>query len=102
MPIILKEVYPTLYLKESKSIKKKGKLRLGAKILLIFLSVIIIFSAIVGYMVNREMTENIKHMATEKTKGDVKLGYAYLLKTQQLKQHEQASMGKDLRLSQTK
>ncbi|CAL8901598.1 hypothetical protein BPJM79_50102 [Bacillus pumilus] len=51
---------------------------------------------------NREMTENIKHMATEKAKGDVKLGYAYLLKTQQLKQHEQASMGKDLRLSQTK
>ncbi|XNN69705.1 hypothetical protein ACLM2U_18530 [Bacillus pumilus] len=44
--------------------KKKGKLRLGAKILLIFLSVIIIFSAIVGYVVNREMTENIKHIAS--------------------------------------
>ncbi|MDQ0815740.1 methyl-accepting chemotaxis protein [Bacillus pumilus] len=58
--------------------KKKGKLRLGAKILLIFLSVLIIFSAVVGYVVNREMTENIKHMATEKAKGDLKLGYAYL------------------------
>lgn len=58
--------------------KKKGKLRLGAKILLIFLSVLIIFSAVVGYVVNREMTENIKQMATEKAKGDLKLGYAYL------------------------
>ncbi|GLF91767.1 methyl-accepting chemotaxis protein TlpC [Bacillus safensis] len=58
--------------------KKKGKLRLGAKILLIFLSVLIIFSTVVGYVVNREMTENIKQMATEKAKGDLKLGYAYL------------------------
>ncbi|MFJ5671461.1 hypothetical protein ACIQAS_07400 [Bacillus safensis] len=56
--------------------KQKGKLRLGAKILLIFLSVLIIFSAVVGYVVNREMTENIKQMATEKAKGDLKLGYA--------------------------
>lgn len=68
MPIILNEGYPTLYLKESENIKKKGRLRLGAKILLIFLSVLIIFSAVVGYVVNREMTENIKHMATEKAK----------------------------------
>ncbi|QII23367.1 methyl-accepting chemotaxis protein [Bacillus altitudinis] len=58
--------------------KKKGKLRLGAKIMLIFLSVLIVFSAVVGYVVNREMTENIKQMATEKAKGDLKLGYAYL------------------------
>ncbi|BBP87012.1 hypothetical protein BsIDN1_06300 [Bacillus safensis] len=38
-----------------------------------------LFFAVVGYVVNREMTENIKQMATEKkAKGDLKLGYAYL------------------------
>lgn len=58
--------------------KKKGKLRLGAKILLIFLSVLIVFSAVIGYVVNSEMTENIEQMATEKAKGDLNLGYAYL------------------------
>ncbi|XYU17547.1 hypothetical protein ACS3OL_17170 [Bacillus pumilus] len=48
--------------------KKKGKLRLGAKILLIFLSVLIIFSAVVGYVVNREMTENINTWPLKKQK----------------------------------
>ncbi|OLP65667.1 Methyl-accepting chemotaxis protein McpB [Bacillus pumilus] len=61
--------------------KKTGKLRLGAKIMLIFLSVLILFSAVVGYVVNREMTKNIEQMATEKAKGDLNLGFAYLNET---------------------
>ncbi|MGE6631985.1 methyl-accepting chemotaxis protein [Bacillus sp. NPDC077027] len=58
--------------------KKRWKLRLGAKILLIFLFVLIVFSTIVGFVVNNEMTNNIKSMATEKAKGDLKLGYIYI------------------------
>ncbi|MFS0655364.1 methyl-accepting chemotaxis protein [Bacillus sp. 179-C3.3 HS] len=58
--------------------KKKGKLKLGAKILLIFLSVLIVFSAVVGYVVNHEMTKNIEEMATEKARGDMTLGFAYI------------------------
>ncbi|UYO35970.1 hypothetical protein NF868_01725 [Bacillus zhangzhouensis] len=49
--------------------KKRRKLEDWAKILLIFLSVLIIFSAIVDYAVNREMTENIKQMVPEKVAG---------------------------------
>ncbi|MFP3472624.1 methyl-accepting chemotaxis protein, partial [Micrococcus sp. SIMBA_144] len=56
----------------------KLKLKLGTKINLIVLSVILLFSAVIGIVVNNEITKGVKEFAIEKAKGDLSLAYRYL------------------------
>lgn len=56
----------------------KLKLKLGTKINLIVLSVILLFSAVIGIVVNSEITKGVKEFAIEKAKGDLSLAYRYL------------------------
>lgn len=54
------------------------KLKLGTKINLLFLSIIIIFSMIIAVVLSKEITEGIKNFAIEKAKGDLNLAYEYI------------------------
>ncbi|QRZ93300.1 methyl-accepting chemotaxis protein [Bacillus subtilis] len=57
---------------------KRLKLKLGTKILFLVFVVILLFSASVGTVMLKEITENMKQMATEKAKGDLALSNAYI------------------------
>lgn len=54
------------------------KLKLGTKINLIVLSIILALSAILGFIVTREITAGVKEFAVEKAKGDLTLAYRYI------------------------
>jgi methyl-accepting chemotaxis protein len=57
---------------------KKLKLKLGAKINFIVLSIILFFSIAIGVVVIKQITADIKAFAVEKAKGDLNLGYRYI------------------------
>lgn len=56
----------------------KLKLKLGTKINIIVLTIVIVLSAVSGFVVNQEITKGIKEFATEKAKGDLGLAYRYI------------------------
>ncbi|WP_245917514.1 methyl-accepting chemotaxis protein [Bacillus canaveralius] len=56
----------------------KMNLKLGTKINLIVLSIVVLFSAVIGTVVSREVTEGIKKVAVEKAKGDLNLASSYI------------------------
>lgn len=56
---------------------KRFKMKLGTKILCLVFVVILLFSA-VGTVMLKEITENMKQMATEKAKGDLALSSTYI------------------------
>ncbi|GAE30513.1 methyl-accepting chemotaxis protein [Halalkalibacter hemicellulosilyticus] len=56
----------------------KVKLKLGTKINLIVLAIILSLSTIVGVVVFNEITKGVKAFAIEKAKGDLSLAYRYI------------------------
>ena len=54
------------------------KLKLGTKINLMFLVFMILFSGIVGLLVQQQVSKGIKEFAVEKAKGDLALAYRYI------------------------
>jgi methyl-accepting chemotaxis protein len=56
----------------------KVKLKLGTKINLIVLAIILSLSTIVGVVVFSEITKGVKAFAVEKAKGDLSLAYRYI------------------------
>ncbi|MGG4470226.1 methyl-accepting chemotaxis protein [Paenibacillus alvei] len=58
--------------------KLQLKMKLGTKINLIVVAIIIVLSVVVGYVANSEITRGIKEFATEKAKGDLALSYKYV------------------------
>lgn len=58
--------------------KLQLKMKLGTKINLIVVAIIIVLSVVVGYVANSEITRGIKEFATEKAKGDLALSYNYI------------------------
>lgn len=61
-----------------KCMKLQLKMKLGTKINLIVVAIIIVLSVVVGYVANSEITRGIKEFATEKAKGDLALSYNYV------------------------
>jgi methyl-accepting chemotaxis protein len=61
-----------------KKIKAKFNFKLGTKINLIVLSIILLLSVVVGIVVVREVTAGIKSFAVQKAKGDLSLGNRYI------------------------
>ncbi|QIW78684.1 methyl-accepting chemotaxis protein TlpC [Bacillus tequilensis] len=57
---------------------KQLKLKLGTKILFLVFAIILLFSASVGTVMLKEITESMKQMATEKAKGDLALSSTYI------------------------
>ncbi|XQY91483.1 methyl-accepting chemotaxis protein [Metabacillus sp. HB246100] len=57
---------------------RKLNLKLGTKINLIVLSVILFLSGIIGFVVVKEVTEGIKAFAIEKAKGDLSLAERFI------------------------
>nr|WGD87356.1 methyl-accepting chemotaxis protein TlpC [Bacillus subtilis] len=57
---------------------KRFKMKLGTKILCLVFVVILLFSASVGTVMLKEITESMKQMATEKAKGDLALSKTYI------------------------
>ncbi|MBU8710280.1 methyl-accepting chemotaxis protein TlpC [Bacillus subtilis] len=57
---------------------KRLEMKLGTKILCLVFVVILLFSASVGTVMLKEITESMKQMATEKAKGDLALSSAYI------------------------
>ena len=57
---------------------KRFKMKLGTKILCLVFVVILLFSASVGTVMLKEITETMKQMATEKAKGDLALSSTYI------------------------
>lgn len=57
---------------------KRFKMKLGTKILCLVFVVILLFSASVGTVMLKEITESMKQMATEKAKGDLALSDTYI------------------------
>lgn len=57
---------------------KRFKMKLGTKILCLVFVVILLFSASVGTVMLKEITESMKQMATEKAKGDLALSGTYI------------------------
>lgn len=57
---------------------KRFKMKLGTKILCLVFVVILLFSASVGTVMLKEITESMKQMATEKAKGDLALSSTYI------------------------
>ncbi|MGD6940926.1 methyl-accepting chemotaxis protein [Cytobacillus gottheilii] len=57
---------------------KKFNFKLAAKINLIVISIIVILSAVIGFVANHEVSRGIKEFATEKAKGDLGLAYRYI------------------------
>ncbi|MGG0836211.1 methyl-accepting chemotaxis protein [Bacillus paralicheniformis] len=58
--------------------KKRFKLKLGTKINLLVLAVILIFSSALGIFIIKQLSKELEQMATEKAKSDLKLSYRYL------------------------
>ncbi|MEC1450298.1 methyl-accepting chemotaxis protein [Bacillus haynesii] len=58
--------------------KKRFKLKLGTKINLLVLAVILIFSSALGIFIINQLSKELEQMATEKAKSDLKLSYRYL------------------------
>lgn len=56
----------------------KMKLKLGQKINLIVLSIILSLGVVIGLVVVQQVSGGIKEIATEKAKGDLELGKSYL------------------------
>lgn len=54
------------------------KLKLGTKINLLVLSVILLLAAIIGFIAHKEITNGIEEFAIEKAKGDLKFAYRYI------------------------
>ncbi len=54
------------------------KLKLGMKINLMFLAIILSLSTIIGIVVNHEITQGVKQFAIEKAKADLTLAYKYI------------------------
>ncbi|MBM7661568.1 methyl-accepting chemotaxis protein [Bacillus mesophilus] len=54
------------------------KLKLGTKINLIVLSIILSLSVVIGFIVTKDITEGVKEFAVEKAKGDLSLAYRYV------------------------
>lgn len=59
---------------------KKFEFKLGTKINLIVISIIIVLSAVIGFVVKHEVTKGVQEFATEKAKGDLRLAYRYINK----------------------
>ncbi|MGG4364578.1 methyl-accepting chemotaxis protein TlpC [Bacillus subtilis] len=57
---------------------KRLEMKLGTKILCLVFVVILLFSASVGTVMLKEITESMKQMATEKAKGDLALSSTYI------------------------
>ncbi|WP_306807547.1 methyl-accepting chemotaxis protein [Cytobacillus gottheilii] len=57
---------------------RKINLKLAAKVNIIVISIIVVLSAVIGFVANHEVTEGIKEFATEKAKGDLGLAYRYI------------------------
>ncbi|WP_322090991.1 methyl-accepting chemotaxis protein [Cytobacillus massiliigabonensis] len=57
---------------------KLKKLKLGMKINLMFLAIILSLSTIIGIVVNHEITQGVKQFAIEKAKADLTLAYKYI------------------------
>lgn len=55
-----------------------AKLKLGTKINILVIAIILTLSAIVGIVVNYQITKGIEEFAIEKAKGDLNLSYRYL------------------------
>ncbi|OKS84126.1 chemotaxis protein [Bacillus licheniformis] len=53
-------------------------MKLGTKINLLVLAVILIFSSALGIFIIKELSKELEQMATEKAKSDLKLSYRYL------------------------
>lgn len=64
--------------KKSEGDWRKMKLKLGQKINLIVIVVIVFLSAVVGFYVVRQVSGAIKLVALEKAKGDLSLGESYI------------------------
>ncbi|GGN94786.1 methyl-accepting chemotaxis protein [Saccharibacillus kuerlensis] len=58
--------------------KLQLKMKLGTKINLLFLACMILFSGIVGVIVQDQVTRGIKEFAVEKAKNDMALAYRYI------------------------
>jgi len=56
----------------------KGRLKIGTKINLIVVAIILLFSVTIGALVVQEVTKGIKSFAIEKAKGDLGLAYSYI------------------------
>ncbi|MFD1737456.1 methyl-accepting chemotaxis protein [Bacillus salitolerans] len=56
----------------------KLTLKLGTKINLIVLGIILILSTVIGIVVNQDITKGVKEFAVEKAKGDLALAYRYV------------------------
>jgi methyl-accepting chemotaxis protein len=54
------------------------KLKLGTKINLMVLAIILSLSAIIGVVVTQEITKGVKEFAIEKAKGDLSISYRYI------------------------
>lgn len=57
------------------------KLKLGTKINLMFLTILLIFAVSVGISVNDNVRDGIKEFAVEKTKSDLNIAYRYIDET---------------------
>lgn len=58
--------------------KKRFRLKLGQKINLIVLGIILSLAVVIGIVVVQQVTSGIKEIATEKARGDLNLGKSYL------------------------
>ncbi|WP_067840481.1 methyl-accepting chemotaxis protein [Amphibacillus sediminis] len=56
----------------------KLRLKLGTKIILLFVAVLLLFAAVVSIVVSNISIRNIEEMATNKAKGDLMLGFDYI------------------------
>ncbi|SCA84228.1 hypothetical protein [Bacillus sp. IG6] len=63
--------------------EKRLKVKLGTKINLLVLTVILIFSAVLGIFIVADLSKNLEKMATEKARSDLNLSYRYLNETLQ-------------------
>ncbi len=57
---------------------KRLNVKLGTKINILVISIIVILSTIIGFVVIKEITKGIEEFATEKAKGDLDLAYRYI------------------------
>lgn len=60
------------------SLKVFTKFKLGAKINLLVLAVILSLSAITGFVAQKEITSGVEEFAIEKAKGDLRFAYRYI------------------------
>ena len=57
---------------------KTVKLKLGAKINLLFVSILVVFSLTIGLLVNAQVKEGIQQFAIEKAKSELNVAYRYI------------------------